>query len=108
MLAHGRTKPEREALSHRTGISYAAILELVKLSDLSRIFGVKGVRARLYYAVGLDHPAKLAQWDPQELRAMLKKFVAKTGFPGIAPLPKEARFTVIEAKTLPEVVEYED
>ena len=108
MLAHGRTKPEQEALSRRIGISYAAILELVKLSDLSRIFGVKGVRARLYYTAGVDRPAKLAPWDLQELRAMLVEFVAKTGFPGIVPLPKEARFTVMEAKTLPEVVEYEE
>jgi len=108
ILAHGRTKTQRETLSHQSGLPYTAVLELVKLSDLSRIFGVKGFRARLYYAAGVDYPAKLSRWDPQELCTMLVKFITRTEFPGIAPLLKEARFTVEEAKTLPEVIEYED
>jgi len=39
---------------------------------------------------------------------MLVEFVAKTGFPGIAPLPKKARFTMMESKTLSEIEEYEE
>jgi hypothetical protein len=37
---------------------------------------------------------------------MLIGFVEKTGFEGIAPLPKEAEFTIAEAKKLPRIVEY--
>jgi hypothetical protein len=37
---------------------------------------------------------------------MLIDFVQRTGFNGIAPLPKEAEFTVKEAKRLPRIIEY--
>ena len=106
MLEAGRTSDRRKELSAKTGVPAEAILELVKLSDLARLQGVKSIRARLYYDAGVDTAEKLANWDPKELRAMLIKFVEKTGFEGIAPLPKEAESTVAEAKKLPKIVEY--
>jgi predicted flap endonuclease-1-like 5' DNA nuclease len=106
MLEAGRTRDKRDELSAKTGVPAEAILEFVKLSDLARIQGVKGIRARLYYDAGVDSIEKLAKWDPKELRAMLIEFVEKTGFEGIAPLPKEAESTVAEAKKLPNIVEY--
>jgi len=78
----------------------------VKLSDLARIPGVKGIRARLYYDAGVDTIEKMAQWDPQELRTMIVQFVEQTGFDGVATLPAETRFTVKQAKKLPRIVEY--
>ncbi len=48
----------------------------------------------------------MAEWDPVELRAMLVSFVERTGFDGIAPLPKEAASAIATAKRLPKVVEY--
>lgn len=106
MLEAGRTRDKRKEVSAKTGVSVEAILELVKLSDLARIQGVKSIRARLYYDAGVDTIEKLAKWDAKKLRAMLIEFVEKTGFEGIAPLPKEAEFTVAEAKKLPRIVEY--
>jgi len=106
MLEAGRTHDKRKEVSAKTGVPVEAILELVKLSDLARIQGVKSIRARLYYDAGVDTIEKLAKWDAKELRAMLIEFVEKTGFEGIAPLPKEAEFTVAEAKKLPRIVEY--
>jgi hypothetical protein len=106
MIEAGRTRKAREELAIKTRIPIKIILELVKLSDLARIYGVKSVRARLYYDAGVDTVEKMAKWNPEKLRAMLIGFVEKTGFDGIAPLPKEAEFTVAEAKKLPEIVEY--
>jgi hypothetical protein len=106
MLEAGRTRDKRKELSAKTGAPAEAILELVKLSDLARIQGVKSIRARLYYDAGVDTIEKLVKWDPKELRAMLIKFVEKTGFEGIAPLPKEAESTIGEAKKLSRIVEY--
>ncbi len=106
MLKAGQTPVERKELSAKTGVPAAVILELVKLSDLARIQGVKGIRARLYYDAGIDTMEKMAKWDPAELREMLKTFVEKTGFRGIAPLPKEAKFTVEIAKRMPRIAEY--
>ena len=106
MLLAGQTPKAREELAARTGIPSEAILELVKLSDLARITGVKSIRARLYYDAGVDTLEKMAKWEPEKLRAMLIDFVEKTRFQGIAPLPKEAEITVAEAKKLPKIIEY--
>jgi len=106
ILTAGKTPKKRQELSTKTGIPTEAILELVKLSDLTRIFGVKSIRARLYYDAGVDTLDKMAEWNPDKLRAMLIDFVQKTGFDGIAPLPKEAEFTVKEARKLPRIIEY--
>jgi hypothetical protein len=106
MLEAGRTSGKRKELSAKTGVPIETVLELVKLSDLARLQGVKGIRARLYYDAGVDSIEKLAKWDPKELRVMIIKFVEETGFEGIAPLPKEAESTVAEAKKLPKIVEY--
>jgi len=106
MLPAGLTCNKRLELSAKTEIPVDAILEFVKLSDLARIPGVKGIRARLYYDAGVDTIEKMAEWDPKELREMLIEFVERTGFDGIAPLPKEAKFSVEKAKKLPKIVEY--
>jgi hypothetical protein len=106
MLKAGKTRVGRENLSEKTGIPLEAILEYVKLSDLARIPGIKGIRARLYFDAGVDTVEKMAEWNPKELREMLVKFVERTGFDGIAPLPKEAEFSVKKAKKLPKIVEY--
>ncbi len=102
----GRTPGDRQALAEKAGIPPEAILEYVKLSDLARIQGLKGIRARLYYDAGVDTLDELCRWDPDELRAMLTDFVERTGFDGIAPLPKEAASAVATAKRLPKAIEY--
>ena len=107
MLAAGKTPEARQQLAGEAGISPRAILELVKLSDLSRLGGLKGVRARLYYDAGLDTPDKFTQWErPAALRRMLVEFVERSGFDGIAPLPKEVRNVIEQARRLPQIVRY--
>lgn len=106
MLAAGSTPADRQRLADVTGVPPQAILEMVKLADLSRLEGVKEVRARLYYEAGVDTPDKLAAWEPEALVQMLAEWVARTGFQGIAPLPKEVHNTVATARRLPRVVAY--
>jgi len=106
MLQAGRTPQGRQALAEKMGIPLEAILEFVKLSDLARVGGVKSIRARLYHDAGVDTLEKMARWDPAELRAMLIEFVERTGFDGIAPLPKEARSAVETAQRLPKILEW--
>ena len=52
MLKAGKTESMRRELSDKTGISLDELLELAKLSDLSRLGAVKTVRARLYHDSG--------------------------------------------------------
>ena len=106
LLRAGQTPSARDTLSRETGISAQEILELVKLSDLARLPGVKGIRARLYYDAGVETVEEMATWDPEDLRAMVAGFVERTGFDGIAPLPLEAKSAVTRARTLPRIVEY--
>ncbi len=54
----------------------------------------------------MDTLEALAAREPEELRAMLLEFVERKGFDGIAPLPKEAAFSVATARRLPGVVQY--
>ncbi|NIQ04834.1 MAG: DUF4332 domain-containing protein, partial [Candidatus Korarchaeota archaeon] len=87
MLKAGRTTADRQRLSEKSGVPLEAIVEFVKLSDPARIGGVRTVRARLYYAAGIDTVEKMAGWNPEKLRGYLIGFVQKTGFKGIAPTP---------------------
>jgi hypothetical protein len=106
MLDAGGTPQGRQRLAEETGVPPEAILEMVKLADLSRMGALKQVRARLYYDAGVDTQEKLAGWEPEALWQMLAEFVARTGFEGFAPLPKEVRNGVAAARRLPRRVEY--
>jgi len=106
MLEAGRTRRGRAALAEETGLPVDVILELVQLSDLARIPGIKGIRAGLYHDAGVETVAKMAAWDPEDLREMLVEFVERTAFDGIAALPTEVSFSVARAKSLPKVIEY--
>jgi hypothetical protein len=106
LLAAGKTPKARRELAARINVELATILELVKLSDLSRLTGVKCIRARLYHDAGVDTPAKFAEWEPDALREHLVEWVKRTGFDGVAPLPKEIRHTIATARELPKVVSY--
>jgi hypothetical protein len=76
------------------------------LSDLARIPGVKGIRARLYYDAGIDTVVTIAGLEPEELREIVVDYVARSGFDGLPTLPAEAEFTVEKARNLPSIVEY--
>jgi len=106
MLKTGHSFEDRERISRQTGVPEYTILEFVKLSDLARIPGVKGVRARLYYDAGLDTVEKIAAMEPDELRERIITYVEETGFKRLPTLPAEAKYTVEKARELPNIVEY--
>jgi len=107
MLEAGRKPADRKSLAAKTGIPLESILELVKLSDLSRIGAVKTIRARVYQDGGIDTVEKMVELEPEELRNLMIDFVQRTGFDGIAPLPKEAEYTIESARKLPNIIEYD-
>jgi hypothetical protein len=106
MLEVGRTPSMRTELANKTGLDIKVIEEFVKLSDLARFPGVKGIRARLYHDAGFDTMEKFRSVTPEELLKVTREFVENTGFDGIAPLPKEASSTIETAKKLPDVVDW--
>jgi predicted flap endonuclease-1-like 5' DNA nuclease len=106
MLDLGKTREGRERLARKTGVPLDSVMELVKLSNLARIIGLKKKRARLFFDAGLDTMDKIAEWDPEEMRQTLIEFVDPTEFDGTPSTPSEAAFTVKLAKYLPRIVEY--
>lgn len=61
------TKSERQQLAESIGISDKDILELTKLTDLSRIKWVGVTYARILYDLGVDTVKKVSKSDPIEL-----------------------------------------
>lgn len=106
MLEAGRTPSMRCELSEKSVLGISVIEEFVKLSELARIQGVKGIRARLYYDAGFDLLEKLRNVSLETLLAVTREFVERTGFEGIPPLPMEAQSTIDTAKKLPDIVEW--
>mgnify|MGYP001130455257 CR=1 FL=1 len=105
MLEKGRTKKQREQLSKQLDIPEDAILELVKLSDITRIGYVKKKLSRLYYAAGLDSPVKIAEFEPKQLHEFFVKFVNESGWDGMVPNPKDLVNNIRSARKLPKIVE---
>ena len=106
MLEAGPSPADRRRLSDQIGVPLSAILELVKLSDLSRIQGIAGIRARLYHDAGLDTLDEIARWEPDQMLQHMTDFVERTGFEGIAPLPREVSACIKKARILPRIVDY--
>jgi hypothetical protein len=106
MLDAGRTKKDREELMKISGVSSSCILDLVKLSNLARLPGLKKVRGRLFFDGGLDTLDKIAAMEPEEIKATLQDFIDRMGFDGSAPTLSEADTAVTMARYLPRIVEY--
>lgn len=100
LLAAGGTPADRESLATRAGLPVDKVTELVKLSDLARIPGIKGVRARLYHDAGIETVEALAEWAADELHEHLARFCAETRFEGATPLPKEIEYSIVKARGL--------
>jgi hypothetical protein len=105
MLGRGKAKKQREQLSKQLGIPEDAILELVKLSDITRMGYVKRKLARLYYQAGLDSPARIAEFEPEQLHAFFVKFVEESGWDVMVPNPKDLTNNIKSARKLPRIVE---
>ena len=105
MLEKGRTKKQREQLSKQLNIPEEAILELVKLSDITRIGYVKRKLSRLYYDAGLESPAKIAEFEPQQLHEFFVRYVEESGWDGMVPNPKDLVNNIKSARRLSRIVE---
>ncbi len=105
MLEKGKTKKQREDLSKQLAIPEESILELVKLSDITRLGYVKKKLSRLYYDAGLDSPAKIAEFEPKELHEFFIRFVEESNWDGMVPNPSDLVYNIKTARKLSKVVE---
>jgi hypothetical protein len=106
LLETCKTKRDREKLAEQSGTENDSILELVKMSNLSRLPGLKNVRCRLYYEGGLDTFSKIAALEPSETRSVLSNYIDRSGFEGSPPTENDAQYAITMARFLPEIVEF--
>ena len=98
MLEMGKTKAQRKQLAKQLDVPELSILELVKLSDITRLGYVKAKLSRLYYNAGLDSPEKIARFEPGDLHAFFVKFVRESGWDGMVPNPKDLVVNIASAR----------
>ena len=106
VLKAGRTREQREALSRKSDVSLDDILEVVKLTDLTRIVDFKGLRVRLLYEAGADTVEKVSRYNPEELRERVVEVNEQRQILKRHPTLVETRYWVTQAKALQKIVEY--
>ena len=100
LLNAGKTKEDWSALAKKSGASLESIVELVKLSNIARLPGLKRIRGRLFYETGLDTLQKIAEKSPEEICKLIAAYVVKSGYDGIPPTLYEAESAVKIAQFL--------
>lgn len=101
LLRAGNTPAKLTSLAEGSGASQAAVVELFKMSQLSRLPGLKKVRGRLFYEAGLDSLESIAALEPEEVNQILEAYIKKSGFEGSLPTVGEAQIAVEMARFLP-------
>jgi len=101
-----KTPDDRQELGHKTGISGADILELTKLTDVSRIRWVGANFARLLVDSEWDTVEKVAQADYHQLYNELVRInKEKEYFKGMFGL-NDMKLCVNAAKLVPAAIQY--
>lgn len=100
------TKIDRRKLADSTGIDYTEILELTKLTDLSRIKWVGVTYAQMLYDLGLDTVEKVSKADPIYLHARINQRIKEHNiFKGGIGI-NDVKILVETANDLPLEIEY--
>jgi hypothetical protein len=100
------TVTDRQELADLTGINDKDILELTKLTDLSRIKWVGVTFARMLYDLGIDTAEKASKTDPVDLHRRINKLnKEKSIYKGQIGL-NDMKIFVNAAKEIPLEIEY--
>jgi hypothetical protein len=99
-------KSDRQKLADSIGIKYQDILELTKLSDLSRIKWVGVTYAQMLYDLGVDTVEKVSESDPIDLHAKINQMIKeKNIFKGAIGL-NDVKILIESANELTLEIEY--
>lgn len=101
-------KSDRQKLADSTGIEYKDILELTKLSDLSRIKWVGVTYAQILYDLGVDTVGKVSESDPIVLHKKINQMIKEENlFKGAIGL-NDVKILIESARDLLLEIEYMD
>jgi predicted flap endonuclease-1-like 5' DNA nuclease len=101
LLKETKTKEQREHLSQGTEIPLERVNEIVSLSDLSRVYGVGPVFARLIYDVGIHSIEEFVGYTAEEFIRIYEEQTHKKADFGVG----EIQFSLELAKELDQAVE---
>lgn len=100
------TPYKRKEFATQTGIKEAEILELAKLTDLSRIKWVGVSFARILFDLGIDSVEKVAKADPVNLHKQVNQYIRETNlYKGQIGL-NDMKILVETAKEIPVELEF--
>jgi len=105
LLAAAGPRSECWRLAIRSGIDAALLGRLVCRADLLRIKGIGAIFADMLELLGIDRMARLARQNPTELHGALLGLNAALRFARRAPTPEEVRHWIIQARSLPQLVD---
>ncbi len=100
LFERARTGSDRAELARQADVSDADLLELVKLSDLTRIGGVGPVFARMLYEVGVDTPEELVKRSPVDLLERLHEINQEKGYTRVMLSEKDIGYCIDRAREL--------
>ena len=100
------TGKQRAELAEQLGIKPQDLLELVKLSDLSRIYGVGPVFARLLYDAGIESVDAVARADSSRLFSKLAEAYLAAGNSRVDFKERDIAFCIQMAGRLPVSIVY--
>jgi hypothetical protein len=95
LFEQAHSNPKLQKLINDSGVA-----ELVKLSDLSRIFAVGPFYAKMFYESGFDSTKKIANTDPEKLYQKLIKLKEKDEYKRAIIRKWDIEFCVDYAKDL--------
>ena len=95
------SRKQRTELAEETQIDSEELMELVRLSDLSRVYGVGPVFARLLYDAGIESVEAIARADTSQLFAKLSKAYLAAGNSRVDFKERDIAFCIQMAGRLP-------
>lgn len=101
-----QTPAQREALAEETGLSAEAVLELTKLSDIARIWGVGPMFARVMYETGVNTVAQVAEQDAEAYFNVLKQSYEEVYQTKVDFILRDIKDAITRAKDLPKSIQY--
>jgi hypothetical protein len=101
-----RTRETRAALSQQTGLTSAEMLELLRLTDLSRLGWIGPVGVRLFLEAGATSVETLAGLDPDAFYDQLMAVNREKQFTRATITRRDIGLVLETARKLPPTVEY--
>jgi hypothetical protein len=92
-------------LALHNGIDSALLARLVCRADLVRVKGIGAIFADMLELLGVDRVSRLARQDPAKLHRALLELNAAERFARRAPTPDEVRHWIVQARSLPHLVD---